>query len=332
MLFLIPLGNRLLEDSFGRQFHYLRLSVTEACNFRCQYCLPDGYQGPTNEHFLSLYEIDTLLRAFSGLGTSKVRLTGGEPTLRRDFIDILSLTASTPGIERVAMTTHGARLTSGAASWKSAGLNQVNVSIDSLDPRQFAAITGQDKLKEILKGLDKAVEVGLDVKVNTVLLNDFSESRFNRFLAWIKTMPITLRFIELMVTGDTTSFFAQQHQSGIPLKNKLLATGWQPVERRHDAGPAQEFTHPDYLGKIGLILPYSKDFCNTCNRLRVAANGNLHLCLFSERGISLRPYLRNGGVEETQAFLKACLGDKHKAHYLHEGNTGATKHLAMLGG
>jgi len=322
----------LLEDSFGRQFHYLRLSVTEACNFRCQYCLPDGYQGSSNEHFLSLSEIDTLLSAFSGLGTSKVRLTGGEPTLRRDFLDILSLTASMPGIERVAMTTHGGRMAQYASDWQAAGLHQVNVSIDSLDPRQFAAITGQDKLNQILQGLDAALTAGLDVKVNTVLLKDFSEARLNRFLSWLKTMPVTLRFIELMETGDLPGFFKKQHQSGSPLKQMLLDNGWQPIIRRKDAGPAQEFQHPDFAGKIGLIMPYSKDFCKTCNRLRVAANGNLHLCLFSEQGIDMRNFLSEGDVAGLQQFLVQCLGQKHATHFLHEGNTGATKHLAMLGG
>lgn len=322
----------MLEDSFGRQFHYLRLSVTEACNFRCQYCLPDGYQGPSSEHFLSLGEINTLLSAFSGLGTSKVRLTGGEPTLRRDFLDILSATANTPGIKRVAMTTHGGRMAEHAAAWKQAGLHQVNVSIDSLDPRQFAAITGQDKLKQVLAGLDAAVEAGLDVKVNSVLLNDFSDARLNRFLGWLKTMPVTLRFIELMETGDTTNFFKAQHQGGTPLKQTLIDAGWQPMVRRKDAGPAQEFFHPDYAGKIGLIMPYSKDFCKSCNRLRVAANGKLHLCLFSEQGIDMRYLLANGDVVGLQQFLVECLGEKHATHFLHEGNTGATKHLAMLGG
>ena len=322
----------MLEDSFGRQFHYLRLSVTEACNFRCQYCLPDGYDGPSSDHFMSLPEIDTLLKAFARLGTSKVRLTGGEPTLRRDFLDILHLTASTPGIERVAMTTHGARMEKFAANWKAAGLHQVNVSIDSLDPRQFAAITGQDKLKAVLRGLDAAIDCGLDVKVNSVLLNDFSDSRLQRFLAWLKEMPVTLRFIELMETGDLHQFFNKQHQSGSPLKATLMEMGWQPLIRRKDAGPAQEFYHPDYAGRIGLIMPYSKDFCKSCNRLRVSAPGKLHLCLFSENGIDMRELLASGNVDEVVLFLQKVLGQKHETHYLHEGKTGATKHLAMLGG
>jgi cyclic pyranopterin phosphate synthase len=219
-----------------------------------------------------------------------------------------------------------------AHQWKDAGLDQVNVSIDSLDPRQFAAITGQDKLKAVLRGLDAAIDAGLDVKVNSVLLNDFSDSRLHRFLAWLKDMPVTLRFIELMETGDLHTFFNKQHQSGSPLKRTLLEMGWQPLLRRKDAGPAQEFYHPDYAGKIGLIMPYSKDFCKSCNRLRVSAPGKLHLCLFSENGIDMRQLLTKGDVDEVIAFLKNVLGQKHETHYLHEGKTGATKHLAMLGG
>ena len=261
-----------------------------------------------------------------------MRLTGGEPTLRRDFLDILHLTSNTPGIKRVAMTTHGARMEKLAHQWKDAGLHQVNVSIDSLDPRQFAAITGQDKLKAVLRGLDSAIDAGLDVKVNSVLLNDFSDSRLHRFLAWLKDMPVTLRFIELMETGDLNQFFNQQHQSGSPLKSTLLEMGWQPLLRRKDAGPAQEFYHPDYAGKIGLIMPYSKDFCKTCNRLRVSAPGKLHLCLFSENGIDMRHLLAKGNVDDVVTFLQNVLGQKHETHYLHEGKTGATKHLAMLGG
>lgn len=261
-----------------------------------------------------------------------MRLTGGEPTLRRDFLDILKLTSNTPGIERVAMTTHGARMEKFAHQWKDAGLDQVNVSIDSLDPRQFAAITGQDKLKAVLRGLDAAIDADLDVKVNSVLLNDFSDSRLHRFLAWLKNMPVTLRFIELMETGDLNQFFNKQHQSGSPLKTTLLDMGWQPLLRRKDAGPAQEFYHPDYAGKIGLIMPYSKDFCKTCNRLRVSAPGKLHLCLFSENGIDMRHLLADGNVDDVTNFLQNVLGQKHETHFLHEGKTGATKHLAMLGG
>ena len=322
----------LLKDNFGREFHYLRLSITEACNFRCQYCLPDGYDGPSSDSFMSLAEIDTLVKAFAGLGTSKVRITGGEPSLRRDLTDILYQTKATKGIRRLAMTTHGARLERYAQTWQQAGLDQVNVSIDSLDPHQFSAITGHDSLKQVLRGLDKAVEAGIEVKVNTVLLAGFSEMRLNRFLTWLKTTPVTLRFIELMETGEHSDFFKTQHQSGSPLKDYLEQHGWTPIARDINAGPALEYQHPDFAGNIGLILPYSKDFCKSCNRLRVAANGNLHLCLFSEEGISMRSLLKQGDTAAVQSFLHDALNNKHASHFLHEGNTGATRHLAMLGG
>lgn len=322
----------MLEDSFGRRFHYLRLSITEACNFRCQYCLPDGYDGPPNSAFLTLPEIATLVQTFASLGTSKVRITGGEPSLRRDFTDVIRLAADTPGIQRVAATTHGARLASQAPAWAAAGLDQVNVSIDSLDPNQFAAITGQDKLQQILRGLDTAVDAGITVKVNTVLMQNFTANRLQRFLDWVKHTPITLRFIELMETGNHNQFFNQQHLSGGPIKARLEADGWQRIDQPVHAGPALEYTHPDFQGKVGLILPYSKDFCASCNRLRVAANGKLHLCLFSEQGLDIRPFLTDGDVSGLVQYLREALTDKHISHYLHEGKTGATRNLAMLGG
>lgn len=322
----------MLQDNHGRQFHYLRLSITEVCNFKCQYCLPDGYLGPTDEQFLTVPEIKTVVSAFAGLGTSKVRITGGEPSLRRDFTEIIGLCANTPGIERVAMTTHGGRLAQHAREWASAGLQQINVSIDNLDPRQFAAITGQDKLQHILKGIDIAADAGMELKVNAVLMKQNHQATLQRFLRWLKDTPITLRFIELMETGDHNAFFNEHHLSAQPTKQWLLDNGWQQTIRRKDAGPAQEFFHPDYVGKIGLIMPYSKDFCATCNRLRIAANGKLHLCLFSEQGIDIRDVIQTGDVAAVQQTLTSLLKTKDVSHYLQEGNTGATKHLAMLGG
>ncbi|MEW9799192.1 GTP 3',8-cyclase MoaA [Alteromonas sp. CYL-A6] len=322
----------MLTDNMGRTFRYLRLSVTEVCNFRCQYCLPDGYQGKPETAFLSLAEIETLVSAFAALGTTKVRVTGGEPSLRRDLPEILSRIHHTAGIEQLAITTHGARLEKYARQWQQAGLDQVNVSIDSLDPRQFHAITGKDCLSAVLRGLDAALDCGLTVKVNTVLMAGFSVSQLKPFLHWLKNTPITLRFIELMQTGDHTLFFNKNRLSGEPLKQWLEQQGWQQVQRRRDAGPALEYAHPDYVGRIGVILPYARDFCQGCNRLRVAANGKLHLCLFSEEGISLRPHLANGDVDAVMTQLTELLGKKQETHSLHEGKTGATRHLAMLGG
>lgn len=322
----------MLEDKFGRRFHYLRLSVTDVCNFRCQYCLPDGYQCDSDRDFLSLQEIGTIARAFAGLGTSKIRITGGEPSLRKDLPDILASCRATPGIEQLAITTNGYRLPQQIDDWLDAGLTQLNVSIDSLDPRMFESITGHDKLNTILTGMDKAMSAGIAVKVNVVLMRQYNGSELDAFLNWVKQVPVTLRFIELMQTGDNQVFFENNHLSGQPIKQRLLDDGWVQIVRTRDAGPAQEFWHPDYAGRIGLIMPYSKDFCASCNRLRVSATGKLHLCLFAEQGLSLRPLTQADDIEPLQHKLRALLGDKEASHWLQQGYTGATKHLAMLGG
>jgi len=204
--------------------------------------------------------------------------------------------------------------------------------MDSLDPHQFYSITGRDSLDKVLAGIDAALSEGIKVKVNVVLMKGFSLARLQRFLDWIKPLPVTLRFIELMETGDHHQFYSANHLTGQPLKNHLLENGWQPLLRQKDSGPAQEFVHPDFEGRIGLILPYSKDFCQTCNRLRMSATGKLHLCLFSEHGIDVRPFLQANDVKGLRKTLQEVLLSKHSSHYLHEGMTGATRHLAMLGG
>lgn len=322
----------LLEDKFGRRFHYLRLSVTDVCNFRCTYCLPDGYQADTSRQFLSVEEVKTIVAAFAGLGTSKVRVTGGEPSLRKDLPQIIETCSAQQGIEQVAITTNGYKLPQTIHSWIDAGLTSMNVSIDSLDPRQFASITGHDKLDVIMQGIEMALAAGLPVKVNAVLMRQFNERELSSFLDWIKDVPVSLRFIELMQTGDNDGFFRKQHVSGQPIKQQLIDAGWGQVLRDKAAGPAQEFQHPDYAGRLGLIMPYSKDFCSSCNRLRISALGKLHLCLFAEQGLDLRSLIADGDVAALQQALRALLADKEATHYLQDGYTGATKHLAMLGG
>ncbi|MFT4939980.1 MAG: cyclic pyranopterin phosphate synthase [Paraglaciecola sp.] len=322
----------MLEDKFGRSFHYLRLSITDVCNFSCDYCLPDGYQCDSERDFLTLQEIRHISATFASLGTSKIRITGGEPSLRKDLPEIISICANTPGIEHVAITTNGYRLSEQIQSWLDAGLNSLNVSIDSLDPRMFKTITGHDKLETILDGISQATKAGIQVKVNAVLMRQFNQSELGDFLAWVKVTPITLRLIELMQTGDNNLFFKQNHVSGMPIKKQLLDQGWGQIVRNKAAGPAQEFQHPDFAGNIGLIMPYSKDFCSTCNRLRISAKGKLHLCLFAEQGLDLREIIKSGDIPELQKALINLLGDKEATHWLQDGYTGATKHLAMIGG
>lgn len=323
----------MLTDNFGRRFSYLRLSITDVCNFSCNYCLPDGYQCDQPRDFLSLSEIKRIAKAFAELGTEKIRITGGEPALRKDLPEIIRICKETPGIKKVAITSNGFKLPDHLPHWLDAGIDAINISIDSLDPRQFHAITGHDKLKTILTGIDMALADGrASVKVNTVLMRDHSGREIQSYLDWLKDTPITLRFIELMQTGDNQEFFDAQHVQGSRIKQNLILDGWLPVIQNKSAGPAQEFYHPDYQGKVGLIMPYSKDFCSSCNRLRISSSGKLHLCLFGEEGLSLREQLQSDDIKPLQAKILALLGDKKATHYLHEKLTGATKHLAMLGG
>lgn len=282
---------------------------------------------------MSLNEIATLVSAFATMGTSKIRITGGEPSLRKDLVDIISICKNTPGIEKVALTTNAFRLKKDIHKYASAGLDALNVSADSLDPRMFSAITGKDKLVDILQGVDKAIDAGIkSIKFNSVMLKQFNLSTMQQFLDYLKTHAVTWRFIELMQTGDNATFFAQNHVRGEDIKLELLAKGWQRITREKHAGPAQEFSHPDYAGNLGLIMPYSKEFCSSCNRLRVSSSGKLHLCLFSEVGLDIRDSLSAGDVEATCQILREHLKLKTSSHELHKGFTGATKQLAMLGG
>lgn len=324
---------KVLKDSFGRTFPYLRLSITEVCNFRCTYCLSNGYQ-KTDRDFLTLPEITRLVAAFAVLGTHKIRLTGGEPTVRCDVTDIALAVSRIPGIRTVALTTNGYHLKENARAFRGAGINALNVSVDSLDAERFHAITGQDKLADVLEGIEAAREAGFtNIKINAVLLKEVTDHALPDFLAWIKREALSVRFIELMQTGENLAFFRQHHIHAGVIIQQLLEQGFVPEIRQHDSGPAQEFTHPDYAGKIGIIAPYSKDFCKSCNRLRVTSRGKLMLCLFGEGGYDLRPYLQHDDQREELAdAIATALHFKHETHYLQQGITGATPHLATLGG
>lgn len=323
-----------LEDDFGRRFSYLRLSLTEVCNFRCQYCLPNGYRKNGSHDFLEKDEIIRLISALTPLGLWKARLTGGEPTLRPDFLSIAEGIASTPGIKRLALTTNGYRLKENAQRYRDAGISHINISIDSLKPETFKDITGHDRLTEVLDGIAAAQAAKFQrIKLNTVLLKNWNDGEFEDILNFLKDQDISLRFIELMRTGDNQEFFKRHHLSGSDVEAKLTSMGWTLAPRSPGAGPAKEFSHPDYQGQIGLIMPYSKDFCDSCNRLRVTSKGELRLCLFGEGGLSLRDLLqRDEDKERLQHRVLKLLGGKAASHDLQNGNTGATRHLASIGG
>ncbi|WP_076414036.1 GTP 3',8-cyclase MoaA [Shewanella sp. UCD-KL12] len=323
-----------LQDKFGRRFHYLRMSVTDVCNFKCTYCLPDGYRPNGRSQFLALSEIENLVGAFSEVGTQKIRITGGEPSLRRDFTDIIRAVADNDKIKTIATTTNGYRLEKHAKEWYDAGLRRINVSVDSLDPRMFYQITGENKFDEVMRGIDAALEAGFErVKINAVLLKGLNDKDLPRFLHWIKHTPIDLRFIELMETGLGHDYFKAHHLAGADIRSQLVADGWSLDVAAADDGPAQNFSRDDHKGRIGLIMPYDKHFCASCNRLRVSANGKLHLCLFTENGVDLRDLLQHENQRsELVERLHGQLAAKKETHFLHDGITGVTQHLASIGG
>lgn len=323
-----------LIDGFGRTFPYLRLSLTEACNYRCSYCLPNGYQADGRPTFLTLEEIQRLVRGFAAVGMRKIRLTGGEPSLRKDLPSIIAAVSATPGVHKIALTTNGCLLPRHVRLWREAGLTALNVSLDSLQSARFAAITGHDRFDEVMEGVEIAQGLGFDaVKLNAVLLRGLNDDELPAWMDFLRDRDVSIRFIELMRTGDNQAYFERHHYRAEALEQQLADAGWTLQPRAADAGPAREYAHPGYRGRIGIIAPYSKDFCAGCNRLRVTARGDLRLCLFGDFGIPLRPLLQaDEDHDALVARIATQLGLKAAGHGLHQGNTGITPHLASIGG
>lgn len=330
---LLSLSPPLL-DGIGRRFEYLRLSLTEVCNFRCTYCLPEGYRKPCSRPVeLSAEEIERAVAAFASLGLWKVRLTGGEPTLRRDFDAVARTVAAVPGIRRVAMTTNGYRLAEKAQAWRDCGISAINISVDSLDPARFAAITGHDRLSDILRGVAAAQAAGFEsIKLNAVLMRGVNDDELGAMADFVASRDLSLRFIEVMRTNDNVDFFAERHVAGQTVIDRLEAAGWRRLPRQPGAGPAIELGHPGAKGRIGIIAPYARDFCSSCNRLRLSSDGRLHLCLFGDGGIDLRPHLADDDSTALIGRIRTLVATKAPTHRLHEGQSGATPHLASIGG
>jgi cyclic pyranopterin phosphate synthase len=326
---------RLLRDGLGRTLSYLRLSITDRCNFRCVYCLPSGCRDAARAP-LSVDEIDRLVRGFAELGFEKVRVTGGEPTTRRDVCEIVARIAAVPGIRHIGMTTNGYRLAQLAPGLRAAGLTSINVSLDSLDPERFARVTGRDQLDGVVRGVEAALDAGIpSVKVNAVLMRGLEAPEIDRFLAWTEARPVTVRFIELMETEDNRQLFQQQHLSADALRGELALRGWAALPHAEGDGPATIFRRDGHAGRVGLIAPYSGSFCETCNRLRVSASGQLQLCLFGHRRVPLRPYLQEDSAQSRlhlQRAVREAVEEKPASHFLQQGRVGSTANLAAIGG
>ena len=329
---------KTLSDTFGRKFPYIRLSITDVCNYKCTYCLPQGYKKNPGDirSFMSTKEISRLTKALSELGVCKIRLTGGEPTVRKDFFDILKDMKQNSNVPKITMTTNGYQLDKIAEQLHKLGLDGINISIDSLNREIFKTLTGHDRLPEILKGIKILQKLNFkNIKINAVLLKNVNDTYedFEIFGNFIKDNKIDFRFIELMQTGDNLDFFKKNHVSSKIFRDYLDKNNWIQQTHGKDAGPSLNFIHPDFKGKFGLIAPYSKDFCKTCNRLRITSRGDLRLCLFGNTGISIRHLLQDDNQkEELVDLIIKQLHLKKASHYLELGDTGITPNLSSTGG
>ena len=329
---------RGLIDGFARRIRYLRVSVTDRCNFRCTYCMPEDLGREiafeARSALLTFEELERVIGVFARLGVRKVRLTGGEPTVRRGIVDLVQRIHGIAGIEQVVMTTNGHLLAELAAPLALAGLTSVNVSIDSLDPDRFRQLTGRGELAPVLAGIDAAVAAGLTVKTNAVALAGVNEDELVALVedAWAR--GATPRFIEHMPMSDG-ALYAAPPLSAATIRRTLeqalgALTPAQPA--RADAGPARYWR----VGgrEIGIISAMTEHFCDDCNRLRVTATGDLHACLGHDDAINLRDLLRGGGSDDdlVRAIAGAVTG-KRAGHVFEASGAGApTKHMIGIGG
>ena len=284
-----------LVDPFGRRVEYLRLSVTDKCNLRCFYCLPEGFRGfeePGN--WLRFDEIERVIAAFADLGVNRVRITGGEPLVRRDLPQLASRLAALPGIEDLSLSTNATLLQRHAGELREAGISRINVSLDSLRPERFEQITG-GSLKPVLDGLVAAKAAGFaPIKINMLALRDINDDEFEAMVAFCLEHDFTLRFIEAMPVGSTGRN-ASDHYLDLQTVRKRLERSFELLPGvMPGGGPARYVQVAGTDLRIGFITPISQHFCATCNRVRLAVDGTLYLCLGQDHQYPLRPLLRRG--------------------------------------
>ena len=285
---------------------------------------------------MSLEEVQRLAKGLSELGVSKIRLTGGEPTVRKDFFDIVKILKQNSGIKKTVITTNGYKLDQLAEQIIESGLDGINISIDSLDKNKFHQITGHDRLDEILRGIEKLQKLNFkNIKINAVLLKGLnnSDKDFNEWANFLKSNEVDFRYIELMQTGDNLDYFKKYHVSSKVFIDYLNENNWIIQTLGKDSGPSKNYINPEFKGKFGVIAPYSKDFCKSCNRLRITSRGDLRLCLFGNTGINIRHLIqRDDQIEELKDLILKQLNFKKESHYLELGETGLTKNLSVTGG
>ena len=335
-----------LVDGFARRIRYLRVSVTDRCNYRCSYCMPEdlGEQltFATKSQVLTFEELERVISVFARLGVRKVRLTGGEPTVRKGIVDLVGRVRRIAGIEQVVMTTNGHLLADLAAPLAAAGLSAVNVSVDTLDPERFATLTGRGDLARVLAGIDAAVAAGLAVKTNAVALRGVNAAELAALCEDAWTRGAVPRFIEHMPMSEGQLYATEAELSSREIRGRLETvfgpltpsprSGGDPGPARYwSAGGSDRLTPPR---EVGIISAMTDHFCDDCNRLRLTATGALHACLGHDDAVSLRDVLRGGGSDDdlVRAVAGAVTG-KRAGHVFERSGGGAPgKHMISIGG
>lgn len=322
-----------LQDRFGRAIEYVRLSVTDRCDLRCSYCIPKGFKDfEEPDHWLTFDEIERLMRVFVGLGVRRVRLTGGEPLLRRDLPQ-LAARLNALGVDDLSLSTNGTQLRRHAQALHAAGVRRLNVSLDSLRRDCVSTLSGRDSLDQVLDGLQAAQDAGFDpIKINMVALQDINDGDIDTMVDFCRTRGFVLRLIEAMPVGD----------SGRNVHFLDLQSVVERLRVRHGlidaavplgAGPARYLSSPDGTFSIGFITPMSQHFCATCNRVRLTVDGTLYLCLGQEDKLELRPLLRGGATDDDlAAALRAAVERKPERHEFREKRQKIVRIMARTGG
>lgn len=318
-----------VKDSFGRKINYLRISLTDRCNLRCKYCMPEcGVDKFTHDDMLSLEEIYEITKSFVSLGIDKIRFTGGEPLARKGIVELISKVSRLRGVSDIAMTTNGILLKRFAKDLKQAGLHRVNLSLDTLDPDKYKEITRGGKLDDFLSGIEEAKLVGLTpIKINTVLIGGFNDSEIENLVNLTLDEKIDVRFIELMPIGEASTWAKDKFISNDIILEKVKTL--VPIERQDPSSPAVYYKLPNALGKVGIINPISCKFCDNCNRVRLTSEGLLKLCLHSNKEIDLKKALRDG--EDIKSLILESVLKKEESHHLEDGEY-IDRNMNQIGG
>ena len=322
-----------MKDKFNREIDYLRISVTENCNLRCLYCIEDDNYNPQNSKYITNEEIEKIVSQCSKLGIKKIRITGGEPLARKDIEELFFRLNNIDGINEIHMTTNGVLLNDKVEILKEYGLKGVNISLDSLKEDKFYSITKFNKLQDVLKAIDKSLELGLKVKINTVLIDDINKDEIIDFVNFIKNKNIDLRFIELMPIGAGKNYKGVSNDEVLRII-KSNFNDIKEVERPKSSGPARYIKIKNHKGKIGFISAMSDCFCDDCNRIRLTSDGFLKKCLHFNCGTDLKKLLReNIDDDSLKDIIRYTIYDKPEKHLFKIScDNKETKYMNQIGG